>query len=421
MVAFRWTQHRVRDASGNDTSGHAAIRMWWIAHAAAEETLQGSPLGPAWLKLFRTHLSTEDEHWLRWRGDLADSAELRRAYSGLYGRFFARALLTHHLGFTRFLSLKRNGLKVPGSVKVDRITGGDIPDWLAWDDRHSRFVLAEAKGSLTARDILSSDRPRCVSNGKDQFDRVTTCAQGRTIHPARWVAATRWATDDRNGRPTTILWDPPVEDAPLDEEEATRHRAAMTRAWLNSIAPRMGWTSADDLLSAEREREALVIRATPGSIPEDEDWPLYEDDLDENIPDLTIVDTPRQAVGPKRWNAKNPIGELAESKNYADTTTLLPPTEESSVHEHPYVAALITRFGIRPVRTTADIEAVRRAQQPAQDREEPAMLVGIPLGIDPASKTRGAIWLDSAGIEPPDNISVFDLGRITFASLERSK
>ena len=57
MVSFRWTRHRVVDSSGNDKNEHAAISMWWIARAAAEETLQGSPLVSAWMKLFRTHLS----------------------------------------------------------------------------------------------------------------------------------------------------------------------------------------------------------------------------------------------------------------------------------------------------------------------------------------------------------------------------
>ena len=99
---------------------------------------------------------------------------------------------------------------------------------------------------------------------------------GRIIHPARWVAATRWATDVRNGDPTTILWDPPVKYPPFDEEEATRHRVAMTRAWLNRIAPGMGWTDADDLLSREREREALLVGAEPGSIPESSDWDPFE-------------------------------------------------------------------------------------------------------------------------------------------------
>ena len=398
MVSFRWTRHRVVDSSGNDKNGHAAISMWWIARAAAEETLQGSPLVSAWMKLFRTHLSTRDNYWLRWRGDLAESAELRRTYSGLYGRFFARALLTHHLGFTRFLSLKRNGLEVQGSVNVERINGGDIPDWLAWDDRHLRFVLGEAKGSLTARDFLSPGKPKCVGNGKEQFDRVRTYERGRIIHPARWVAATRWVTDVQNGDPITILWDPPVEDTPFDDEEATRHRAAMTRAWLNSIAPGMGWTGADDLLSREREREALVVRAEPGSIPESRDWDPFEDEPDGDITEATTVGTLLQAEGARRREIEDPISGLRDSELYADATTLQPPNHESSAHELPYIAALITRFGIRPVKTSDDVDTMRRAQEPARDREEPAILVGVPLGINPTSRSRDDIWLDGAEI-----------------------
>ena len=103
MSSYRWSRHRTHDGAGNDSIGLAPISLWWVARAAAEETLQGAPLVAAWLKLFREHLSVGDRYWLRWRGDLAESAELRRAYSGLYGRFFARALLSEHLGFSRFL------------------------------------------------------------------------------------------------------------------------------------------------------------------------------------------------------------------------------------------------------------------------------------------------------------------------------
>ena len=164
MIPYRWTQHRVVNAQGNDKIGHAPIRMWWVAHVAAEETLTGSPLMSAWLKLFRTLLSTEDNYWLRWRGNLAESTELRRAYSGLYGRFFARALLGHHLGFTCFCLLKRNGLNIRDKIKVKRINRGDIPDWIAWDQRNSRLVLCEAKGSLTTVEITLPEQGRVESH-----------------------------------------------------------------------------------------------------------------------------------------------------------------------------------------------------------------------------------------------------------------
>ena len=421
MLSYRWTRHRVFDAANDEKKGQIAISMWWIAHAAAEETLQGTPFTSAWLKLFRTHLSTRDDYWLRWRGDLAESAELRRTYSGLYGRFFARALLIHHLGLTRFLSLKRNGLEVPNSVKVERTDAGDIPDWIAWDERHSQFVLCEAKGSLTAKDFLSPGVPKCIENGKRQFDRVTTDDRGRRIHPAQWVAATRWATDCRDGGPITVLWDPPVEDTPFDEEEATRHRVAMTRAWLNRIAPGLGWTNADDLLSGEREREALVVGAEPGLIPVSSDWDPLEEESDGDITEASLGGTLMHPEGATRRETEASISELSDSELYPDSTILQPPSSESSPHEHHYIAALITRFGIVPVRTPDDVNTMRRAQDRARNGGEPAMLVGVPLGIDPASRSINESWLDGAGIAQAGNLAVFDLRQVTFNPLERSR
>ncbi|HYJ84149.1 MAG TPA: hypothetical protein VEW26_15050, partial [Allosphingosinicella sp.] len=250
-MSYRWARHRVFDEQGKDKTGLAAISLWWMARAAAEETLQGSPLVAAWLKLFATQLSTADTYWLRWRGDLAESAELRRAYSGLYGRFVARALLERHLGLSRFISLGRNGVDIPGSAKVLRVHTGDIPDWIAWDERNARFVLGEAKGSLTGTDFLAQDGPKCVHSGKEQFERVQTYVSGRLIEPGRWVAATRWATDERNGYPVTVLWDPPVDERPFSEEEAERHRLAIGRAWFDSIAPGFGLDNAEDLIGGE--------------------------------------------------------------------------------------------------------------------------------------------------------------------------
>lgn len=73
MTSYRWTKHRVLDPQGDDRVGISAISMWRVAKAAAEEILTGGPLVPAWLRLFRGHLSSADRYWLRWQGDLAES------------------------------------------------------------------------------------------------------------------------------------------------------------------------------------------------------------------------------------------------------------------------------------------------------------------------------------------------------------
>lgn len=420
MTSYRWTHHRVCDASGNDRTGRVPIYMWWIASAAAEETLQGGPMVSAFLKLFETHLSDSDRHWLRWRGDMAESAEMRRAYSGLYGRFFARALMTHHLGFSRFLSLKRNGRDLGSPFpRVCRVSGGDIPDWIAWDERHQRFALCEAKGSLTAADFLEPGCPKCVQDGKSQFDRVDVLnSPNQLIRPARWVAATRWATDKRKGEPVTVLWDPPVDGVSFSKPEAERHRSLMTRAWLRSIAPRMGWNDDEDLLSSDRGREAVVIRAEPGTIHED--WPLDEDEPHFLAPPRQAADSPVEEAGASDWVLEESAGELRGLEIYSDPGLLSPPNSEDAVHEGAYIAVLVSGMGIRAIRSAEDLAALHEAREVARDHKEPAMLLGLPLGLDPAAPSKGTVWLDGAGMAPQGQLAVFDLRRIEFKAYEPS-
>lgn len=420
MVSHRWTTHRVRDAAGNDRVGEAPISMWWIAHAAAEETLQGGPLVPAWLKLFRTHLSQNDQYAFRWRGDLAESSELRRAYSGLYGRFVARALLTNHLGLSRFTSLKRNGISLPNGVEVSRIKGGDIPDWIAWDESNRRYVLCEAKGSLTSADFLSTSGPKCVLDGKAQFSRVITTDNARLIHPSQWVAGTKWATDVRGGGPITILWDPPVDDDFNDGDKVQRYRAGITRAWLDSIARGFGWQGADELISPERQREALIINAPPGPLRPEQEWPS-EPDVDERRPEYPMALGPR-AAAPRSSLAGAPsdvervvsrvTNPLRELDLYKGSTPLVPAEPESHPLQGSYVAALVTPFGIQPIKSVRDLEQLRRAQDGARALREPAMILGIPTGLDPAQPISRKLWMDSAGIAPPNGLALFDLRQV---------
>lgn len=427
MSTTRWTQHRLYEGNGQDYAGEAPINMWWIARAAAEETLQGSPLARSWLKLFRTHLSVTDRHWLRWRGDMAESAEMRRAYSGLYGRFVARALLQQHLGFTCLLSLGRNGLIVPGGISVHRNGPGDIPDWVGWDPRSKFIVLGEAKGSLSATDFMSPGGPRCVHSGKEQFDRVTVMRNGVNIDPLKWVAATRWATEQRRGRPATVLWDPPTERVPLSEQEADELLLAMRRAWLTSIAPGFGFRTVDDLEADDREREALIVSAQPGSIPADEDWPMleygeevYAVGVETNalLAPPSTIRTGESAVSKALAAEQRVMKPLESIEGLPISAQLLPRRGESKLHLSRYTAAVVTRFGIRPIRTHVDIEELRRLQEKAINRDEPALLVGLPIKPCSTRPIETATWLDGAGFVQPGELAIFDLRRIVFGSMD---
>src|SRR5689334_19074871 len=125
----RWAFFRRVDANGDHTVW-SSFSLWDAALAAAEETLQGRSLAYPWFDLFRASLSRQDLRRFRWDGDFGNSAEIRRAYSGLYGRFFARAVLESRLNVTDLTPLGRNGVRLSNGDRVVRIAKGDIPDWV---------------------------------------------------------------------------------------------------------------------------------------------------------------------------------------------------------------------------------------------------------------------------------------------------
>ena len=199
-MSYRYSFTRIVDPrAGSDVVGFGPFDLWWAAISAAEETIQGSPLAPAFLGLFQEHLSQIDVTELRWGGDLAEGAEMRRAYSALYGRFFGRAFLASRFGFRDFIPLQSDRTPVKNVAEVRRVKRGDVPDWIAWNPGSRSYVLAEAKGRLggTLRGYLSQT-PACIRSGKAQFQRVEVRdAHHRRVATTNWVAANLWCTDRR--------------------------------------------------------------------------------------------------------------------------------------------------------------------------------------------------------------------------------
>ena len=214
------------------------------ALAAAEETIQGGPLVNSWLQLFQSHLSEQETDWLQWKDDLAVSAEMRRAYSAMYGRYFARGILTQKFGLENFVSLERNGRAIENGVTVSRTRKGDIPDWIAWDPFNNSYVLVEAKGILRGKDsIFLKGCPSCIEAGKKQFQRVSVKDRNnRLVRTRNWVAANLWSTDDHPHSPVSLLWDPEGYGEDLSDGEIQEHRVAIRKYRMAKLATGMGFS-----------------------------------------------------------------------------------------------------------------------------------------------------------------------------------
>ena len=116
-----------------------------IAHAAVSETLQtGLPISAFANQLAALLTGSLD---LTWKDDGPGvGRELRRSYSNIHGRFFARAYLEKCEGVRYLIPIERNPFSFADYVvRLRRGQRGDMPDWVACDS--SRLVIAEAKGT----------------------------------------------------------------------------------------------------------------------------------------------------------------------------------------------------------------------------------------------------------------------------------
>ena len=345
---------------GDNITAWWPVNLWQAALSAAEETLHRGPLAPAWLRLFRAHLSRSELRLLRWRGDLAGSAEMRRVYSGLYGRYFARALLASRLGITDFVSLNRDETHIPGGVTVHRVENGDIPDWIAWDPRANSYVLGEAKGCLTGSERrFLSNTPSCVDAGKAQFSRVVVRDSARRrIATHNWVAANLWSTDERERRPISLLWDPPDDGVVLTRDEAPHHAGAIRRHRIAAIARQLG----DPAITVRIAIKPSDDTVSPVSVDTDED----------------------SRFGSVERLSRQP-------------------------HEDHYLAAVITPLAIRTIHDAADLRAVHAIKKRATSTGEPAMIYGLTKGQPQKVESRDIPWLSANGIAAPDGSSLFNL------------
>ncbi|MBJ7411240.1 MAG: hypothetical protein JHD15_12865 [Phenylobacterium sp.] len=375
---LRWLHVRqVKPSSGVDRLQRRALNLWWIARAAAEETAQGQAMASTFLTLFSGHLSQTDRRWLRWRDDMAASAEMRRAYSALYGRFFARGMLQGTLALRDFVPLHTQSTQA-GAVTVERVVKGDIPDWIAWDPIAGAYVLCEAKGNLTgSTPNFRTATPNCVTNGKDQFDRVKVLdSTGQAISVRGWVGASLWATDRRARNPVFLAYDPDGQGRDLTPDERGRHARALHAQWTASLAEGLGEPA---LRHLDGPPSLLVQIYVPAS------------------PDLPA---------PRIRTARSPATD-----NVAGVADVVDVVDKPSPRRHRglYVPALLTRFGLSPMRGRDARDNLLKAQASARASGEPAWFVGLDRRALAPGFTGLSTWSSLHGVAGADGFAVFDL------------
>ena len=381
-MPYRYIYIRTVDPNINQNGNTEvyALSLIRVALAAAEETILGVPLASPWLGLFQGHLSKKENTWLRWKDDLAVSAEMRRAYSAIYGRFFARGLLTKKFGFENFVSLERNRTVIKNGVSVCRIKKGSIPDWIVWDPSNNSYAMVEAKGVLRGkgRNFLY-ERPSCIEVGKKQFQRVRVKDRSnRLIRTRNWVAANLWSTDANSNshKPVSLLWDPEGTGEDLSSGEIQEHRFAIHKHRMAKLATGMGFS-----IQSNGKISGLNVEVTVK--PKSDEMPPHPD-RELEIDALT-----------------------REHKVDIDIVS-------RETHEGCYIASLITSMGIHPIANKSDLEEVKAFQKKAQEEDREAMIYGLSAKMLSELGSSQEPWLSSSGIVSTDGASLFKLSEVEF-------
>ncbi len=199
-----------------------------------------------WTDLFESMLV--DGCNLRWAGrGPGVGRDARIAYSGLLGRYMARAYLTSQEGVRVLVPLELAKCCFEGtrySIEKDPPGRGLLADWIGLDWRG--LVIAEAKGTYdgghkTWKGPLS--RPSVLDTAIAQAGRtaayVSSSGSRRKLPATRWAVASRWGTASKtNIEPTLIAWDP--GESSLSESDYFEISAILLRAHVAGVVNGLG-------------------------------------------------------------------------------------------------------------------------------------------------------------------------------------
>lgn len=213
------------------------INLLALAHAAALEAMgSGGPFGP-FHDMFLGMLTASNR--LTWRGNGPGvGRELRRSYSNINGRTFARWYLQNFEGVLGLLPIEGPSTIIPGNIEVLRRQGevGDMPDWIGWTS--TGFVVAEAKGAYDVSDwnkkLRSGTLPSCLQKAQEQIARVQINHYPVAIDIAfkGWAIGSRWATENSGLDPWIAAIDPPLGEVTLGDDDFDQLAVKLQREYL---------------------------------------------------------------------------------------------------------------------------------------------------------------------------------------------
>ena len=182
---------------------------------------------------------------------------MRRAYSNIHGRVFARAYLEKCEGVLCLLPIEGNPFGFADQTVVRLRDGqrGDMPDWVGWDS--TGIVVVEAKGTYASGNWSNAfygvnSLPRCLQTAQEQVSRVQIrYKDALDLEFKGWSVASRWATEEQGFDPWLAAIDPRLGMQPLTNDARRNINLALQRFTFSRIVQGLGYPDENPIGSIE--------------------------------------------------------------------------------------------------------------------------------------------------------------------------
>jgi hypothetical protein len=218
-----------------------------VARCAWGEILQTAPSGSS-LFSFMEDLLTPGPDLVWQAAGPGRGKEMRRAFSALFGRFFARAYLETYHGFTWFAAIDGDNFQfLPFRVRHKSGSRAEMPDWLCGGP-NGLVGIAEAKGSHQKGNAPPRGKPGPIRTAEGQIKSVTVDMQtGPTGHRQwrskrvkGWAIMSRWGVAAPARAPYLYALDPETEGDKLTPKESGVLAQAIARVHIEQTARGLG-------------------------------------------------------------------------------------------------------------------------------------------------------------------------------------
>lgn len=227
-----------------------------VARCAWNEILQTAPRSTSLFAFLEDLLEPGPN--LVWKGQgPGRGTEMRRSFSGLFGRFFARAYLEVHHDFVWFAAIDGDNFSLSPSWRVSRKPRSktEMPDWIC--ARRGELAIGEAKGSHQKGNATRGGMPGPIKTAGGQIAgvRVQKRVRNRRItwrskRVKGWAVMSRWGLADPPRDPFLYALDPETEGEELAPEELEQLVQAVARTHIAQTALGLGLLKASGTVAS---------------------------------------------------------------------------------------------------------------------------------------------------------------------------